>query len=48
MGCSISSAKNRVRCGLEKMSTRITSDELAPVFEPDGPRERPGATGEPT
>ncbi len=47
MGCSLSSAKNRVRCGLEKMSVRITSDELAPVFEPAG-RKETGPTGEPT
>jgi len=47
MGCSISTAKHRVRCGLEKMSSRITSDELAPVFEPAVPRDHPGSTGEP-
>jgi len=42
MACSLSSAKNRVRWGLEKMSSRITSDELAPVFEPAGPRKQTG------
>lgn len=45
MGCSLSSVKNRVRWGLEKMSLRITSDELAPVFEPAGQREQTGLNG---
>jgi RNA polymerase sigma-70 factor (ECF subfamily) len=46
MGCSLSSAKNRVRWGLEKMSARITSDDLAPVFEPADARKPTGPTGE--
>lgn len=35
MGCSLSSAKNRVRSGLEKLSQMMTEDDVAPVFLPD-------------